>query len=66
MRIELVKPWGFAAPGQVIDPAPGVAQLLIERGIAKPVEEKQAFSDRWNKRESRPPQPRQEVARGRK
>jgi len=66
VKIELIKAWGYAAPGEVIDPPPGVAALLIERGIAKAVEEKQAFSDRWNKRESRPPQPRQEVARGRK
>ena len=64
MRIELVKPWGFAAPGQVIDPAPGVAQLLIQRGIAKLAEEKQGFTDRWNKREQRPPQPTQGVKRG--
>lgn len=65
MKIELIKAWGYAAPGEVIDPPPGVAALLIERGIAKPVEQdKQGFSDRWNKRESRPP--RQEVARGRK
>ena len=64
MKIELVKPWGFAAPGQVIDPAPGVAQLLIQRGIAKLVEEKQGFTDRWNKREAKPPQPTQGVKRG--
>ena len=64
MKIELIKAWGYAAPGEVIDPPPGVAALLIERGIAKLVEDKQSISDRWNKRESRPP--RQEVARGRK
>lgn len=63
MKIELIKAWGYAAPGEVIDPPPGVAALLIERGIAKPVDDKQ-ISDRWNKRESRPP--RQEVTRGRK
>jgi len=33
MKIELIKAWGFAAPGQVINPDPGVALLLIERGI---------------------------------
>lgn len=66
MKIELIKAWGYAAPGEVIDPPPGVAALLIERGIAKPVDDKQGISDRWNKRESRPPQTRQEVARGRK
>lgn len=65
MKIKLVKAWGMAAPGEVIDPPPGVAVLLIERGIAERVEEqKQGFTDRWNKREARPPQPHREVRRG--
>lgn len=64
MKIKLIKAWGMAAPGEVIDPPPGVAALLIERGIAERVEEKQGFTDRWNKRESRPPQPSQGVRRG--
>jgi hypothetical protein len=66
MKIELIKAWGYAAPGEVIDPPPGVAALLIERGIAKLANDKQGFSDRWHKRETRPPQPQQGVARGRK
>jgi len=64
VKIKLVKAWGMAAPGEVIDPPPGVAALLIERGIAERVEEKQSFTDRWNKREARPPQPQREVRRG--
>lgn len=64
VRIRLIKAWGYAAPGAIIDPPPGVAALLIERGIAERVEEKQKFTDRWNKRETRPPQPQREVRRG--
>ena len=66
MKIELIKAWGFAAPGQVINPDPGVALLLIERGIGKLAEEK-PFTDRWHKRQAQPPAPqRQEAQRGRK
>lgn len=65
VRIRLIKAWGYAAPGAIIDPPPGVAALLIERGIAERVEDqKQGFTDRWNKRETRPPQPQREVRRG--
>ena len=66
MKIELIKAWGFAAPGQVINPAPGVALLLIERGIGKLAEEK-PFTDRWHKQFTQPPPAkRQEATRGRK
>lgn len=66
MKIELVKAWGFAAPGQVIDPAPGVALLLIERGIAK-LADQPPFTDRWHKQFTQPPPAkRQEAQRGRK
>jgi hypothetical protein len=65
MKIELIKAWGYAAPGEVIDPPPGVAALLIERGIAKPAQDKQGLSDRWHKRQTQPPA-HQGVARGRK
>lgn len=64
VRIRLIKAWGYAAPGAIIEPPPGVAALLIERGIAERVEEQKAFTDRWNKREARPPQPSQGVRRG--
>ena len=66
MKIELIKAWGYSAPGQVIDPPPGVAALLIERGVAKLAEEK-PFTDRWHKRQTQPPAAqRQEAQRGRK
>ena len=58
MKIELIKAWGYSAPGQVIDPPPGVAALLIERGIAKLAEEKPFTQP--------PPAKRQEAQRGRK
>ena len=64
VRIRLIKAWGYAAPGAILEPPPGVAALLIERGIAERVEEQKAFTDRWNKREMRPPQPQREVRRG--
>jgi hypothetical protein len=66
MKIELIKSWGYSAPGQVIDPPPGVAALLIERGIAK-LADQPPFTDRWHKRQTQPPAPqRQEAQRGRK
>ena len=66
MTSELIKSWGYSAPGQVIDPPPGVAALLIERGIAKLAEEK-PFTDRWHKQFTQPPPAkRQEAQRGRK
>ncbi len=34
MRIKLLKPFGFSEPGDVLDPDPPVAQLLIDRGVA--------------------------------
>lgn len=64
MKIKLIKAWGMAAPGEILDPPPGVAALLIERGIAQRVDEQKAFTDRWHKRESRPPQPQRGVNRG--
>lgn len=55
VRIRLIKAWGYAAPGAILEPPPGVAALLIERGIAEPVIE-DSTADRWNKRMTRPPQ----------
>jgi hypothetical protein len=35
MKIRLLQIYGFGVPGDVIDPDPPVAQLLIERGVAE-------------------------------
>ncbi len=34
MRIKLLKPFGFSEPGDILNPDPPVAQLLIDRGVA--------------------------------
>jgi len=58
MKIKLLKPWGKANPGDIINPPPGVAQLLIERGIAELYEgEEQGFAGKWNKRIAYPVTP---------
>jgi hypothetical protein len=58
MKIKLLKSWGLANPGDVINPPPGVAQLLIERGIAELYEgEEQGFAGKWNKRIAYPATP---------
>ena len=38
MKIEITKPFGLAAVGQVLDMAKPVAELLVGRGRAKLVE----------------------------
>ena len=63
MKIRMLKAYGLASPGQIIDPAPGVALLLIQRGIAEKYEgDELPLRERWNKKLNRPPQP--EVRRG--
>ena len=63
MKIRMLKAYGLASPGQIIDPAPGVALLLIQRGIAERYEgDELPLRVRWNKKLSQPPQP--EVRRG--
>jgi hypothetical protein len=37
MKIRLLEPYGLSAIGDVLDPDPPVAQLLIERGAAEPL-----------------------------
>ena len=40
MKLELLKPWGIGAAGDVLPEVPkGVAEQLIKRGIAKVVDE---------------------------
>lgn len=39
-QIELLKPYGPNAKGAVLSPPMPVADLLIQRGVAKPVEQK--------------------------
>jgi len=34
MKIKLLKPFGFSEAGDILDPDPPVAHLLIERGVA--------------------------------
>jgi hypothetical protein len=62
MKIRMLRAYGLASPGQIIDPAPGVALLLIQRGIAVIYEgDEKPIHERWNKKLNRPPQ---EVRRG--
>lgn len=53
MKIELVKAWNGAAAGEVIDPDPPVAELLIARGLAVRVD--QAVSPVERERPARAP-----------
>jgi len=39
MEIRIIRPWQQYAPGQVLTPDLGVADVLIRRGIAEPVEQ---------------------------
>ena len=67
MKVKMVKPWGFARIGDVIDPPIGVAIELVKIGRAEFVgtveleEDRQAI-ERWNKRVSKPPRGRQTKA----
>ena len=63
MKIKLIKPYGFANPGDMLDVPAGVAQLLIQRKIAEVYEER--ISSDWTKRLTQPPAHRREQ-RGRK
>ena len=39
MKLQLLKPWGMAAKGDVLpDVNDGVAEQLIKRGVAKAIE----------------------------
>ncbi len=71
MKIKLLKPWGMASTGDILNPPPGVAHLLIQRGIAEAYEGDEAGNrGAWNKRIAYPPTSpvvtRREVSRGRK
>ena len=36
MKLELLKPWGLSAPGDILPDVPkGTAEALVKRGIAK-------------------------------
>ena len=40
MKVELIKGWNGQSPGAILEPAvTEIATRLIERGIAKPVDE---------------------------
>jgi len=41
MRLRLIQPWGRYREGEVIEPADGLANLLIQRGFAEPVIEEE-------------------------
>lgn len=41
MRIKLLKPFGFSEPGDLLDPDPPIAQLLIDRGVAVAISSQQ-------------------------
>jgi hypothetical protein len=64
MKIEMLKPYGLATPGMIINPAPGVALLLIQRGVAKLVEDDRPLG--WNKMQTEPPPPAKQIPKKRK
>ena len=50
MKIKLLKSYGFANPGDILDISLGVAEQLILRGVAEPVKEsKRGGKDDTNK-----------------
>ena len=40
MKIKLLKPYGMAGIGHVLDPSPVIAEMLIKRKIAKAISTK--------------------------
>lgn len=42
VRVEFLVPWNCYRAGQVIDPPDGQANVMIQRGIVKPVEEEES------------------------
>ena len=63
MKIKLIKPWGMASIGEIIDPPIGVASLLIERKIAI-IPDDRNINDDWNKRLKQPPPAKTRDLRG--
>jgi len=58
MKIKLLKPYGFSNPGDLLDINLGVAEQLIQRGVAELVKEsKRGGKDDTNKTFFAPPKP---------
>jgi len=56
MKIKLLKPYGMASVGDILNPPPGVAHLLIHRGIAEIYNgDEEGNRGAWNKRIAYPP-----------
>ena len=58
MKIKLIKPWNFNAPGEVLDLDPPVATLVIQRGVAVALEEN---VEEHTRKRGRPPKAREMV-----
>jgi hypothetical protein len=42
MKIELLKPYAMSNAGEIIDPSPVIAKMLIKRKVAKAIRKKKA------------------------
>jgi hypothetical protein len=42
MKIELLKPYGLAGKGEIMNPSPVIAKMLIKRKVAKAIRKKKA------------------------
>jgi len=40
MKIKLLKPYQLSGAGDIIDPPPAVANLLVKRGVARKIARK--------------------------
>lgn len=65
MKIKMLRPWGLANVGDLLDPPIGVALELIARKVAEAVTDVQPKPGPagWNKQFTKPPQ-KQEPRRG--
>ena len=56
MKIKLIRAYGMASVGDILNPPPGVAHLLIQRGIAEIYNgDEEGNRGAWNKRIAYPP-----------
>jgi hypothetical protein len=40
MKIKLLKPYGMAGKGEIMNPSPVIARMLIKRKVAKAIRKK--------------------------
>lgn len=55
MKIKLIKSWGLADAGEVLDCTVGVAEQLIKREIAVPLNDERGGKNDTNKAFTKPP-----------